>query len=149
VNRSNAAQSTSSPSSRSKMSFTDTSKLALQIKDILPNASYELIQRHIQAAPTLDIDTVLASILDDEQLNAEEEDSASNSNNNLGDLLNSRAASFAASTSTSSNSSPLHHGGTKSTSALRSATNRFKSYEERKFELLNDARRRFLSKNPN
>lgn len=149
MNRSNTTQSTSSPSSRSKMSFTDTSKLALQIKDILPNASYELIQRHIQAAPTLDIDTVLASILDDEQLNAEEEDSTSNSNNNPGDLLNSRAASFAASTSTSSNSSPLHHGGTKSTSALRHATNRFKSYEERKFELLNDARRRFLIKNPN
>ena len=132
------------------MSFTDTSKLALQIKDILPNASYELIQRHIQAAPTLDIDTVLASILDDEQLNAEEEDSAANNNNNRpGDLLNSRAASFAATTSTSSNSPSLHHGGTKSTSALRSATNRFKSYEERKFELLNEARRRFLSKNPN
>ena len=48
------------------MSFSDISKLALQIKDILPHASYELIQRHIYAAPTLDIDTVLASILDDE-----------------------------------------------------------------------------------
>jgi hypothetical protein len=104
-------------SSGHSMSFEDISRLALQIKEILPEVSYEIIQSHIRMSPTLDIDTVLASILDSTQ---------------------ALTLSNSASTCVSQPSSVKKD---------FNKQNSFKNYEERKFELINEARKRYLAKN--
>lgn len=124
------------------MSFNDTSRLALQIKDILPHASYELIQRHITAAPTLDIDTVLASILDDERLHEDNEEQAATA------LRSSMSSPILQSVNFDSNPKSTDLKTSPSTTTPKKQPIRPKSYEERKFDLLNEARRRYLLKNP-
>lgn len=124
------------------MSFSDISKLALQIKDILPHASYDLIQRHIHAAPTLDIDTVLASILDDDGQQA-----TSAAGTEEAPIKSSISSPVLGDHSTKQ---PIHSSKSAlfvGVSSQNQAKKSFRSYEERKFELLNDARRRFLLKN--
>lgn len=90
------------------MSFSDISRLALQIKEILPDVSYETIQRHIRSSPSLDIDTVIASILD-------------------------------------STVEPQMPVAVAQPSPIR-RNNSFKNYEERKFDLINEARKRYLAR---
>ena len=108
------------------MSFSDISRLALQIKEILPDVSYEVIQSHIRLSSTLDIDTVIASILDASSI-----DTIS---------LDARPVSVQTSQPTSSLLST-------SSAKERNLKNSFSTYEERKFYLINEARKRYLDKN--
>ena len=112
-------------SSNYSMSFEDISRLALQIKEILPDVSYEVIQSHIRNSSTLDIDTVIASILD-------------------------ASTSLIASTSSSSpsNQQPVTQRSPQPVKEFN-RKNSFKNYEERKFDLINEARKRYLAKNVN
>lgn len=125
----------------SSMSFSDISKLALQIKEILPHVSYDIIQQHIRNSSTLDIDTVIESILD-----------STNSTEPLqqdSELLPQFSRSI--STPTVVNNSKPTFQTSKSVIQLETKpkpVNQFKSYEERKFDLLNEARKRYLAKNP-
>lgn len=121
------------------MSFSDISKLALQIKDILPDVSYETIKTHVRASPTLDIDTIISSILDSPPPPPPADHS-----------INSRTSSLPTMSSTNSHdlNSSLKNSKSSAIMENKKKSNVFKSYEERKFDLLNDARRRYLSKNP-
>lgn len=125
-NNRNRNQQTNSNQNRPNnlMSFADISRLALQIKDILPDVSFDIIQQHIRSAPLLDIDTIIASILD------------SNYQENQ--------ASSIPSTSNPSSSSRAGLQETKSSKNLS-----YLSYEEKKFNLLNEARKRYLAKQEN
>lgn len=119
--------------SSNSLSFSDISRLALQIKDILPDVSFETIQRHVQQSSSVDIDTIIASILDSNE--ADSSINTSNQNESLqqvGTSLNSQSSSSSLKQNTS-------------TSSL---SNKMKSYEEKKFDLLNEARKRYLAKNP-
>jgi hypothetical protein len=119
--------------SSNSLSFSDISRLALQIKDILPDVSFETIQRHVQQSSSVDIDTIIASILDSNE--ADSSINTSNQNESLqqvGTSLNSQSSSSSLKQNTS-------------TSSL---SNKMKSYEEKKFDLINEARKRYLSKNP-
>lgn len=123
-----------------QVSFSDISKLALQIREILPDVSYDVIQQHIRASSSLDIDTVIASILDDTRASPEFE---------------SVSPSFSRSQSSPSNfnTSPKPVLNTSKSvidnKKLSNSNKSYKSYEERKFELLNEARKRYLAKNSN
>ena len=46
------------------VSFSDVSKIALVIKEILPETSFEVIKEHILKASSIDVDTIMTSILD-------------------------------------------------------------------------------------
>ena len=133
---------------QSNINFNDISRVALQIKEILPEVSFETIQRHVRASSSLDIDTVIASILD-----------AGATSESVVESLASTSASFGR-----AYSSPGNMQQSKSSTAcqIRSpassgqllehslkAPRVLKSYDERKFELLNEARKRYLAKNPN
>lgn len=107
-------------SETSSVSFSDISRVALQIKDILPDVSFETIKQHINLTASLDIDTVIASILDSNSFNK----------NNTTD-----PATVASSGQT----------GTSQKSNFKN-NNSYISYEERKFTLLNEARQRYLAK---
>ena len=122
--------------------FNDISTLALRIKDILPHVSYQTINRHIQLASTLDIDSVMASILD-----ADDAAEASQPARPSPPLLSqsSPVRSSSSSSSTSSSSPPATQ---QTASKSRASASKMKSYEERKFELLNEARQRYLAKHP-
>ncbi len=104
------------------ISFGDISRVALQIKDILPDVSFEMIKHHINLSASLDIDTLIASILDSN------EPTVPVSSNGLNNQANVSVGA-----SVQSN--------VKLTSKIT-----YKSYEERKFNLLNEARQRYLSK---
>jgi hypothetical protein len=126
--------------SESQMSFSDISKLALQIKDILPDVSFETIQQHVRLSTTLDIDTVIASILDASSNQTHEDVS-----NDSSEIL-SRVNSAPSNLSSSFNASPPKLATSRSFKSF--ANSSFCSYEERKFALLNEARQRYLAKHP-
>ena len=117
VSVSTRVRTSTSNSSNYSMGFDDISGIALHIKEILPDVSYEIIQSHIRSSSTLDIDTVIASILD----------------------------STHTSTIPSNNTAPTN----VSTKKEFNKQNSFKNYEERKFDLINEARKRYLAKNTN
>lgn len=121
-----------STSQNRQISFADISRLALQIKDILPYVSFETIQRHVQQSSTLDIESVIASILDSndqEEVRAEDESHS----------LLSMSSQENLNTSLKKNNSPT-------SSSFGHKPSEFKSFQEKKFELLNEARQRYLSK---
>lgn len=101
------------------LSFAEISRVALQVKDILPDVSFETIQHHIRNSSSLDVDTVIASILD----------SGSET-----------TPSSSPATSTRTQPEPSR---TKLSAKMGG-----KSFEEKKFELLNEARKRYLAKHP-
>ncbi|CAF0826027.1 unnamed protein product [Brachionus calyciflorus] len=108
----------------------DVCKLAMQIKDILPDVSFETIKYHINSSSTLDIDTVLASILD-----ADSQESS---------LLRSQSSPVTVT------SSPKPVISSSKASVFESKKpNKYKTYEERKFDLINEARKRYLSRENN
>lgn len=116
-------------------------KLALQIKDILPNVSYKTIQEHIARSSTVDIDTVIASILDSNQ---EEDDTTTTASN----VINSRSDPSSPSTSNNVSSTPSSKNSTDIPVASKKSPHIHLSYDERKFNLINEARKRFVAKNP-
>lgn len=107
------------------ISFGDISRVALQVKDILPDASYETIKRHINLTASLDVDTVIASILDSNE------------------IANSASTSV---TSSSSSTNLSATNDNKATSSIKHQNASIMTYEERKFKLLQDARKRYLEK---
>ena len=127
--------------SENQMSFSDISKLALQIKDILPDVSFETIQSHVRSSTTLDIDTVIASILDEISNQAASEDMGSQASEIL-----TRVNSAPSNLTPSLSSSPPKLSASRSFKSF--ATSSFCSFEERKFALLNEARQRYLAKHP-
>jgi hypothetical protein len=121
------------------MSFADISRLALQVREILPDASYETIQHHIRHSSTLDIDTVIASILD---AGAEQPTASSTSESSQ----SAAAAAYARTNSTPQLSHQPPSGRVLQTSKSVGGRLSHKSYEEKKFELLNETRKRYLAK---
>ncbi len=113
----------------SSVSFSDISRVALQIKDILPDVSFETIKQHINLTASLDIDTVIASILDSNSF----ESTTTTNNNNKNNTTDSATAASSGQTRTSQKSNFKNN-------------NSYISYEERKFTLLNEARQRYLAK---
>ena len=113
-------------SETSSVSFSDISRVALQIKDILPDVSFETIKQHINLTASLDIDTVIASILDSNSFE-------STTNNNKNNTTDPATVASSGQTGTSQKSNFKNN-------------NSYISYEERKFTLLNEARQRYLAK---
>jgi 1-acyl-sn-glycerol-3-phosphate acyltransferase len=155
---SQTSQNTQLKQNKSSMSFDDISRIALQVKDILPDASFETIQRHIHLSSTLDIDTVIASILD-----SASEDSAADSNlltpntpqsSGTNQTIYARGNSYPSmlvntnnSAQSSGSSTQRHQNQVLQTSkSVGAKLTSHKSYEEKKFELLNEARKRYLAK---
>ena len=110
-------------STNNSISFGDVSRVALQIKDILPDVSFEMIKHHINISASLDIDTLIASILD--------------SNEPLVSESSTRSRSQTDASASSATIQPT---------VKPTPKNTYKSYEERKFTLLNESRQRYLSK---
>ena len=117
------------------MSFADISPLALRIKDILPEVSFETIRHHITQSSSLDIDTIIAMILDSNELDGTQ---PSTSNQSISRSMSVPVEMIERTSSTSSNSKAYNRA---------SSMSAIKSFEERKFLLLNDARQRYLAKN--
>jgi ancient ubiquitous protein 1 len=125
------------------ISFDEISRLALQIKDILPNVSFETIQRHVQKSSTLDLESILASILDSNDHELNEDENTNNNNNSFGN----DSSSLLPMTSMTKTTSPvsMKRNDSSSSTALNNKRS-YRSFQERKFELLNDARQRYLAK---
>ena len=133
------------------ISFDDISRLALQIKDILPNVSFETIQRHVKKSATLDIESILASILDSNDHEIDDNENSGNNSfgNDSSSLLPASSSSYQQSANasmTKSTSSPSMKRNNSSSSATLNNKGGYKSFQERKFELLNEARQRYLAK---
>ncbi|RNA35589.1 ancient ubiquitous 1 [Brachionus plicatilis] len=103
-------------------------RLALQIKQILPDVTIETIEQHIRLSSSLDIDTVMASILD--------------SDSQESSLLRSESTPVV-------NQPRLVLPSSKSNIFPTRKERKNISFEERKFELVNEARKRYLSRDYN
>jgi hypothetical protein len=97
-------------------------KIALQIKDILPYVSFDTIQKHIHSVTTIDIDTIIASILDSEM---------NNDNDSSHQQPSTSSSNVVTQTSNKKNSS---------------SNKKYLSLEEQKFNLISQARERFRKK---
>jgi ancient ubiquitous protein 1 len=134
------------------ISFDDISRLALQIKDILPNVSFETIQRHVQKSSTLDIESIIASILDSNDHEIYEDENTGNNSfsNDSSSLLPTSSSSnnFQSSNVGMPKLTPnanMKRNNSSSSTGFNSKSG-YKSFQERKFELLNEARQRYLAK---
>lgn len=102
---------------RQETHFADVSRVALQVKNVLPYVTYDKIREHVILTSSNDIDTIITSILDSECQEPSQQ--------------------------------PIQMEPKKVTSEKSTAKkNTFQSFESRKFNLLNEARNRFLAKNP-
>lgn len=98
--------------------FSEINRVASQVKNVLPDASFDTIKHHMIRTSSNDIDTIITSILD-------------SSGSVSPDPVPTPAKSVP-----------------KAASLKKSpAMGTFQSYETRKQNLLNEARERFLSKN--
>jgi len=102
--------------------FADTTRVTLQVQNVLPNISYETVREHMMITSSNDVDTILTSILDSDAvtLDSKEDRSAVKVNTTI----------------------------VKEKPVLKTPEKgKFISYETRKFNLLNEARKRYLAKN--
>ena len=118
------------------VSFADISRVAFQIKDVLPDVSFDTIKHHINVSASLDIDTLIASILDANESNSAHAAAVAYSTSSITSTPQNNQKPSTSSSSTNSSQ----------TNAKSNTKNTYISYEERKFALLNEARQRYLSK---
>lgn len=107
---------------RQSESFSDISRVITQVQNVLPNISNEIVREHVQLTSSNDIDTIITSILDS------------------GVSLESPPVTDFKIVKKSQEIKTLKKTPVKGT---------FQNYETRKFNLLNDARKRYFAKNPN
>ncbi len=108
---------------RRDVNFADASRVTLQVQNVLPHISYETVREHMSMTSSNDVDTILTSILD--------------AGVSLEEPTERLSTIKVAVRETSSNQPVLK----------TPEKGKFISYETRKFNLLNDARKRYLAKN--